>query len=254
MAKRSMIEKRIRMKNGRDAVVRPFRFEDAAAMHACHVEVVRAGQGVTRELSECLKSPEEVEKEAREHIEMMEKGAGCLLVADVDGEIAGSGAIRRQPRARIRHVGHIGIGIRPAYQELGLGRAIMEGLIAWARSLPGRAVTRVDLYVISDNVRAIRLYESLGFHLEGRRRNAIRYEDGREVDDLMMGMLLSERSRSVASDDPHILPERIAAGDGLPQHPSPDDDRSHGDEHRGEDQPPQDQYSSRAEKQQQNQD
>lgn len=178
------------MKDGRAAIIRPVRMSDAEPLAACNRAVIAAGTGMTRELSQCAHTPEEVQEHARELVELEQSGAGIALAAIVGDEIGGAGMIRRQPRKRIKHVGHIGIGIAPAYQGLGLGRAIMEGLIAWARAQPNRAVSRVDLFVFADNAKAIRLYESLGFIEEGRRRRAVRYEDGSETDDLIMGMLL----------------------------------------------------------------
>jgi RimJ/RimL family protein N-acetyltransferase len=178
------------MKDGRTALVRPVRLEDAPALHDCHLEVAAAGVGMTRLLPDCRKTPEEIEAQAREFVDLFEKRGGCALVAEVEGHLAGSGLIRRPARSRLQHTGHIGIGISPRFQGLGLGRAIMEGLIAWARSLGPRIVTRIDLDVFADNTKAIRLYESLGFVVEGRRRRAIRYEDRREIDDLMMALLL----------------------------------------------------------------
>ncbi|MBL8745998.1 MAG: GNAT family N-acetyltransferase [Phycisphaerae bacterium] len=183
-------ERRIVMKDGRPAVIRPVRMSDAESLAACNRSVIAAGTGMTRELSQCAHTPEEVEAHARELVSLAETGAGIALAAIVGDEVGGAGMIRRQPRRRVRHVGHIGVGIAPAFQGLGLGRAIMEGLIAWARAQPNNAVSRVDLFVFADNVRAIRLYESLGFVVEGRRRRAVRYEDGRETDDLIMGLLL----------------------------------------------------------------
>lgn len=183
-------ERHLVMKDGRTATIRPVRMSDAEQLAACNRAVIGAGTGMTRELSQCAHTPEEAEAHARELVDLAEPGAGIALVAVVGEEIGGAGVIRRQPRRRIKHVGHIGIGIAPAYQELGLGRALMVGLIDWARAQPNRAVTRVDLFVFADNARAIRLYESLGFVEEGRRRRAVRYEDGRETDDLIMGLLL----------------------------------------------------------------
>lgn len=182
-------ERRFITKDGRQAIVRPVREEDMQGLAVSRREVIEARTGMTRDAHDHETTDEDSRRKMREYLDLFDKGAGCHIVALVEGEVAGSGIIRRQARQRTKHVGHIGIGIRPKFQGLGLGRAIMVGLIDWARSLNG-AVTRVDLNVISDNARAIALYESLGFRHEGRRLNAVRYEDGRYADDLTLGMLL----------------------------------------------------------------
>ena len=46
--------------------------------------------------------------------------------------------------------------------------------------------------VLSDNQRALNLYESLSFVREGVRKRFVRRPDGREVDDILMSLLLDE--------------------------------------------------------------
>jgi RimJ/RimL family protein N-acetyltransferase len=50
---------------------------------------------------------------------------------------------------------------------------------------------RIYLYVAEYNRSAIRLYERLGFHTEGRLRDDI-FQDGRHYDSVIMGLLRSE--------------------------------------------------------------
>lgn len=185
-----MEDRRVRLKDGREAVIRAVRQGDARQVWACRRAVVEAGVGTIRGVAECDKTEGEIESHTRGFIRRAGKQAGCLLVAEVGGRIVGAGSIRRLSHARVKHVARIGVGVMPAYQGLGLGRAIMEGLIAWARSLPRGDVSRVDLFVFAANYRAVRLYESLGFIVEGRRQRMIRYEDGREEDDLIMALFL----------------------------------------------------------------
>ncbi len=71
----------------------------------------------------------------------------------------------------------------------------MKALLDWATLGPGAQepdppIARIDLFVLSDNQRAIALYHSLGFTIEGRRRRMIRRPDGASVDDLLMARLL----------------------------------------------------------------
>ena len=52
-------------------------------------------------------------------------------------------------------------------------------------------LNRIYLYVFETNLRAIHVYEKLGFATEGRLRQAI-YRNGRYSDALLMSMLRSE--------------------------------------------------------------
>lgn len=186
-----MLPRHLKTKDARSALLRAPRLEDAPMLHACNRAVVIAGVGSTRSVDELDKTAEQILEETRIWVDGPRTGAsGCMVVAEIDSNIVGGGVIHRMPQARLNHSAHIGIGIRPEGQGVGIGRAIMEELIWWATDGDGKGITRIDLAVFADNTRAIRLYESLGFEHEGRRRNMIRYEDGRHVDDLIMARLL----------------------------------------------------------------
>ena len=112
------------------------------------------------------------------------------LVAEVlepGRALAGSATLDRLLPAFLRHVGVAAVGIAPAHQGLGAGRALMEALIAHARAT---GLERVELYVRTDNPRAIALYRSLGFEHEGTRRRFVRLPDGTYVDDHVMALLI----------------------------------------------------------------
>jgi len=64
-----------------------------------------------------------------------------------------------------RHQGTPGISVARGWRGQGLGRALMEGAIAEARSGPG--FCRIELICVTWNTNAIALYESLGFTIEG---------------------------------------------------------------------------------------
>jgi RimJ/RimL family protein N-acetyltransferase len=192
-----MDTRRIILKDGRSALIRPAAPEDALPLHECNRAVVAAGLGVVRTVEELdRRTPEKIAQEHREWTHGVHSGpGGCMLVGEVGGAIAGAGTIRRHTPALLRHVAHIGLGIHPAWQGLGLGRALMEGLLAWARAGPEGRITRIELSVIADNHRAIALYESLGFRHEGVRRAHIRFPDGRYADDLLMALLTDDPER-----------------------------------------------------------
>lgn len=63
--------------------------------------------------------------------------------------------------------GHItNVAVEPSYQGIGLGRRLMEELIAYVKRL---GVDSMTLEVRPSNVRAIGLYTSLGFKSVGQR-------------------------------------------------------------------------------------
>jgi ribosomal protein S18 acetylase RimI-like enzyme len=111
-----------------------------------------------------------------------------VLVAVVDGEVAGY--VRLQRATRFRSSDHVlainGIAVDPARQGQGIGRALIDAAISEARS---RGARRLTLRVFSPNERARRLYESAGFVVEGVLRDEF-FLDGRYVDDIAMALVL----------------------------------------------------------------
>jgi RimJ/RimL family protein N-acetyltransferase len=80
----------------------------------------------------------------------------------------------------------IGIGIwRPEDRGRGYGADAMAALMRWA--FRHQNLHRIELSVEPENP-AVRLYEKLGFSVEGRRREH-HYDDGCYRDELIMGIL-----------------------------------------------------------------
>jgi RimJ/RimL family protein N-acetyltransferase len=68
------------------------------------------------------------------------------------------------------------MSVRREYWGLGIGSLMLDTLIEWARG--AGFVKKIDLRVRTDNPRAIRLYQSRGFVIEGilRREMFLREE------------------------------------------------------------------------------
>jgi len=84
-------------------------------------------------------------------------------------------------------MGDLFVYIHQEYQNVGLGAALMNQAIALARE---RRLHRVELTVVADNHRAIRLYEKVGFQREGLKRENYLGEDEKYHDEIIMGILL----------------------------------------------------------------
>jgi RimJ/RimL family protein N-acetyltransferase len=68
----------------------------------------------------------------------------------------------------------------------------MDHLMRWGKN--NQVIRRMTLFVMHSNKRAISLYQKFGFKIEGVRRQAVRFEDGRVQDLIMMGILKQEGS------------------------------------------------------------
>ena len=119
-----------------------------------------------------------------------------VIVAEWNGEMVGNLSFRGGNRARTRHVGEFGITVARVCQGVGLGRRLMDVFLAWARD--GGIVRKINLLVRTDNTRAIALYESLGFAIEGRKRRDM-LVNGEFHDAYLMGRLVDPAPDSVSS-------------------------------------------------------
>jgi len=84
-------------------------------------------------------------------------------------------------RPGFRHVGRLGLGVRPEYRGGGIGRRLMEVAIEAARRL---GLERIELDVYASNRAALRLYERMGFVRERVKRKAQKL--GGKYDDVVL--------------------------------------------------------------------
>lgn len=181
------------LRGGRSCLVRPASLDDAPGLFELERAVVRAREGIVKYEDELPRDTAAYLERHRESI-APEEGMACPLVATMEGRgVVGEANIVRFKFRMLRHVGILGLGVHPDAQGIGVGRALMERLLEWARAhrdADGGRVLRVELYVRADNPRAIALYRSVGFELEGTRRGFLRREDGALIDDHVMGLML----------------------------------------------------------------
>ncbi|MCC7387054.1 MAG: GNAT family N-acetyltransferase [Deltaproteobacteria bacterium] len=130
--------------------------------------------------------PDEIADGAvREMIESLnDRGRGIYLVAEDAGLIIGHALLESLPLAATSHVVRLTIAVHEGHQRRGVGRALMNELLRWARSNPD--VEKVELQVRSSNHRAIALYRSLGFVEEGRKTRRLKVGPNEYLDDVYM--------------------------------------------------------------------
>lgn len=107
------------------------------------------------------------------------------FVAVVGDQIVGLAGLH-VGTGKLRHTGSIGMMVHDRFQGRGIGRRLLETLLDLADTYLG--LVRVELEVMADNTRAIRLYERTGFEHEGRKRKAV-WRHGEHQDLLLMARL-----------------------------------------------------------------
>lgn len=94
------------------------------------------------------------------------------LLAVVDGTIVGTAGIEAVGKKyKVRHRAEFGISIAKEYWGLGIGQALMEACIECAR-VAGYA--QLELEVVSENMKALSMYEKAGFVEYGRNPKGFR--------------------------------------------------------------------------------
>ncbi len=183
----SAIERDIALRDGRTVQIRRATPDDAAAILAYLSQV----GGETDNLTFGTEGPGVTVDEEREYLAAVARADNSLaIVATIGAELIGGLTLDGGRRPRLRHAGEFGISVAQAYAGLGIGRAMIECMIAWAEGTG--VVRKINLKVRVDNVGAIRLYERMGWVQEGHTtRDTI--IDGQFNDCLLMGLAVDPR-------------------------------------------------------------
>ncbi len=162
-------------------VVEPATVEDAPATLLLHRTVLAEGRFFITEAREFAMTLEQRSGEIRG---LNDAANSCFLVAREGRSILGFLTINGGRLARMAHTGKLVIMVDPRMRGQGVGRALMDAVIAWADAHP--TLEKLGLAVFSDNEPAIALYRRYGFQGEGKRVREYRMIDGSYRDDLLM--------------------------------------------------------------------
>ncbi len=161
--------KTIRLKDGRECVLRSGTGEDAQ-------EVLDNFILTHAQTDELLSYPDEItfteEQEAKFLQGREESPDEVEIIAVVDGRVVGTAGVDRISRMeKLRHRAGFGISIERDYWGLGIGKALTLACIECAKQA---GYVQMELEVVADNARAIALYESTGFTEYGRNPRGFR--------------------------------------------------------------------------------
>jgi RimJ/RimL family protein N-acetyltransferase len=128
-------------------------------------------------------APIDREERAARWREGFDRDDVASFVADADGRIVGSAGISGGGAVPP----YLGMFVDEEWRGRGIGGALLEACIEWARS---SGAHKVQLEVWPDNVAAISLYEKYGFVREGYLVKHYRRQSGELWDSVVMGLLL----------------------------------------------------------------
>lgn len=122
-------------------------------------------------------------EEQKEIIERIQENGDPVFLVESGEEVVGFLGGKRGGCNRVRHTVYIAMGIVKDHRGKGIGRKLMEQLDRWNVE---NDIARSELTVMCHNERAVRLYEGMGYQIEGRRKKSLVVE-GKFVDEYYMG-------------------------------------------------------------------
>lgn len=152
---------------------------DAAALVALRQAIFAETDFMLYGTGEYSASPEEVAEQLRR---IAAAGHSRSLVADGSSRLIGFLGVSGFAIPRLRHSATVFLGVLRQFWGRGVGSALLAEALAWA---PTAGLSRLELFVMKQNTRAIQLYEHAGFRVEGSRRRAY-IVNGVAVDDFLM--------------------------------------------------------------------
>lgn len=163
--------------------IRPATAADIDCLYDLYRQVARQGEGLARTEAEI----------SRAYIvgfvaQALERG----LIMVVEGEAGLIGSLHAyapQPAQFGHCLSDLTIALSPNAQGMGLGQRLFEAYIARVRTQLTH-IHRIELMCRESNIRALKLYERLGFVTEGRLKGRVRRPDGTFEDDLILGLSL----------------------------------------------------------------
>jgi len=157
------------LSNGLPLRVRQARPEDAVSLLEMFRKVVAESDFLLTTLLEARMLTVEQEKEFIASYQQNPRN--LFMVAEVNDTLAGSMSVTLSKWKKQSHVGEFGIVILREYWNLGIGRRMINTMLQWSKEHP--SIRLIQLSVLANNDKAIRMYKNFGFKEQGRLEKAI---------------------------------------------------------------------------------
>lgn len=161
-----------------NVIIRPVSLDDADALFALRLESLQTNpEAFGADYKTTL-----AEQTAETYAERIppDDSDNAILCAEVDGNLVGMMGFVRQESAKIKHYGFIwGVYIQPAMRGKGFSKKLLQAMMNHIHSCEG--LVTVGLMVITENIPAIKLYQTFGFTIWGTQPKALKV-DGKLYD------------------------------------------------------------------------
>lgn len=179
-------EKHVTLRDGSAIVLRSPTEDDAEALRGYLDTARRETEMIMFGPDDTLPTLEEERQFIRARVD---DDGGVPIMAVADGRPIGMSSVSRNKFVRQRHIATLGISVLQAWHGRGVGRALIDELIAWAKQHD--ELEQIVLTVFADNERGLRLYERCGFVRGGLHRKGVKRGPGRYADVVSMALDLT---------------------------------------------------------------
>lgn len=170
-------KKEIKLANGKTCILRNAEAEDAKEV-LLHIKKTASETEYMTSYPDEIMITKEEEQNYLTYIENNDRA--ILLVSEIENKIVSLASIMPvEEKEKCRHRGGLGISIQKEYWGMGIGTAAMRVLLEMAERA---AYEQVELEVVSENKRAIALYQKFGFESYGIQKHAFKCRDGKYLD------------------------------------------------------------------------
>mgnify|MGYP003243166149 FL=1 len=106
-----------------------------------------------------------ISEEKKWIIEILKNENNISLVATINDEIIGSINILQYKGKKISHIAELNISVHKDYRNMHIGKSLLD--LALNKIKEKKDIRKIILYVFENNHRAIHLYSSFDFNIEG---------------------------------------------------------------------------------------
>lgn len=172
----------LKLKNGDSYIIREGLVGDAGNLLAFASQVFTETDFLTYEPGEFNMSLEGEEKFLKSIIDSDNQ---LYILAEHEEKVIGTLHFAAGNKIRTKHYGQFGVSVIKEYWSNGIGTELIKYLLSWVKN--SQVVKKINLQVLAGNIKAVKLYLSLGFVVEGKilKNTCI---NGQYLDTYIMGL------------------------------------------------------------------